>query len=54
MQSEIPPLEQPYAAIASRLAIEGVPIRAIARALARSSEDVRDTLRYHLDIGTIT
>ena len=54
MQSEIPPLEQPYAAIASRLAIEGVPIRAIARALARSSEDVRDTLRYHLDIGIIT
>lgn len=54
MQGELPPLEQPYAVIASRLAIEGIPVRAIARGLARSSEDVRATLRYHIEIGTIT
>ena len=54
MQGELPPLEQPYAAIASRLALEGIPVRAIARSLIRPSEDVRLTLQYHIEIGTIT
>ena len=54
MQEDFPPLEQPYAVIASRLAIEGIPVRAIARGLGRPSEDVRATLRYHIEIGTIT
>lgn len=49
-----PALERPYDLIAARLAHEGVPISAIARALARSSTDVRACLEYHLEIGGIT
>jgi hypothetical protein len=48
------PLERPYDLIAARLAHEGVPVSAIARALARPSSDVRDCLEYHLEIGGIT
>jgi hypothetical protein len=54
MYIDLPPLPQPYDAISSRLAHEGVPVRAIARGLGKSSEDVRLTLQYHISIGTIT
>jgi hypothetical protein len=47
-------LERPYDLIAARLAHEGVPVSAIARALGKSSSNVRDCLEYHLEIGGIT
>jgi hypothetical protein len=53
-EAEFPPLEPTFALIASRLAIEGVPVCAIARALQKASADVGETLRYHIEIGTIT
>lgn len=48
------PLERPYDLIAARLAHEGVPVSAIARALGKPSSDVRECLDYHLEIGGIT
>jgi len=48
-----PPLPKEPALIAVRLALEGVPVAAIARALLFPSGDVRETLQYHLDIGSI-
>ena len=51
---EFPPLEAPLALIAARMAVEGIPVRAIARCLARPSEDVRTTLTHHIEIGGIT
>jgi hypothetical protein len=39
--------------IATRLADEGIPVRAIARAIKRSSEAIRDTLHYAIDCGQI-
>jgi hypothetical protein len=48
-----PPLPKEPALIAVRLALEGVPVAAIARALLFPSPDIRETLQYHLDIGSI-
>ena len=47
------PIEPGKAAIATRLADEGVPVRAIARAIQQSSEDVRDALHTAIDLGQI-
>ena len=47
------PLEPGKAVIAVRLADEGVPVRAIARAIQQSSEDVRDALHNAIDLGQI-
>jgi hypothetical protein len=51
---ELPNLPRDMSLIAMRLAVEGVPIAAIARAIGHPSSDVRDTLEYHLEIGSIT
>ncbi|HUD11885.1 MAG TPA: helix-turn-helix domain-containing protein, partial [Candidatus Saccharimonadia bacterium] len=48
-----PPLPKEPALIAVRLALEGVPVAAIARALLFPSSDVRETLQFHLDLGSI-
>lgn len=50
--SEIP-LDPVLASIAVRLADEGIPVRAIARAIKHSSEDVRDALHIAIDCGQI-
>ena len=49
-----PLLPDPEAPITVRLANEGVPIRAIARSVLHSSEDVRWTIQEAIDVGTIT
>jgi len=47
------PLNPVVASIAVRLADEGVPVRAIARAIKHASEDVRDALHLAIDCGQI-
>lgn len=54
MDAVIPTLPRDMSLIAMRLAVEGVPIAAIARAIGHPSSDVRDALTYHLEIGSIT
>jgi hypothetical protein len=49
-----PPLSKPLDVIAANLAHEGVPVQAIARALARSFDEVYETLQYFIDVGGIT
>lgn len=49
-----PPIDKDHALIAVRLALEGIPVAAIARGLLKPSTDVRDTLQYHLDIGSLS
>jgi len=52
--NELPSIPKELGIISARLAVEGVPISAIARAVGLPSADVRETLEHHLDIGTIT
>lgn len=47
------PVPKDIALIVARLAIEGVPIAAIARAVGFPSTDIRETLDHHLEIGSI-
>jgi hypothetical protein len=47
-------LDKEHALIAVRLAIEGIPVSAIARGLLLPSSDVREALEYHLEIGSIS
>lgn len=54
MNELAPPLPDPYAPIAVRLANEGVPVRAIARSILHPSEDVRLAVQEAIDTGTIT
>lgn len=53
-ETYIPPLPAPWLNIASRLASEGVPVRVIARSMERTAEDVRETLEYAKELGTIS
>jgi hypothetical protein len=48
-----PPLHKEPALIAVRLALEGVPVAAIARGMMYTSSAIRETLQYHLEIGSI-
>jgi hypothetical protein len=48
-----PPLRKEPALIAVRLALEGVPVAAIARGMMYTSSAIRETLQYHLEIGSI-
>lgn len=54
MDEMAPPIPEPLASVAARLANEGVPVRAIARCLLTPSEDVRLSLQEAIDVGTIT
>jgi hypothetical protein len=47
------PLDPVISAIAVRLADEGIPVRAIARAVKYTSEDIRDALHIAIDCGQI-
>jgi hypothetical protein len=51
---QFPPLTKPFDLIAANLANEGVPVMAIARSLNKSFMDVRGTLTYFIELGTIT
>ena len=53
MNSPVSPVASGVAEIAVRLADEGIPVRAIARATKVSSEDIRDVLHTALDQGLI-
>ena len=48
-----PPLRKEHALLAVRLALEGVPVAAIARGMMYTSSAIRETLQYHLEIGSI-
>lgn len=51
---QFPPLTKPFDLIAANLAHEGVPVMAIARALNRPFVDIRETLVYFMELGSIT
>jgi hypothetical protein len=51
---QFPPLQKPLDMIAANLAHEGVPVMAIARALNKPFTEIRETLTYFIELGSIT